>query len=91
MIAIPRNTVSTRSGNAAAAGTIDRLCLAAAPTFAVMAAFSAAGGGAPDICSAAHGASPLTGMAAMYVLMSVFHAAPWLKLIACWRNGGLRP
>jgi hypothetical protein len=30
------------------------------------------------------GASPLTGMTAMYVLMSVFHAAPWLKLVSSW-------
>jgi len=26
-------------------------------------------------------AAPLTGMTAMYLLMSAFHAAPWLKLI----------
>jgi hypothetical protein len=32
------------------------------------------------LCSAAH-ASPLSGMATMYLLMSAFHASPWLKLI----------
>ncbi len=58
------------------------LSLAAAPTFAVMAMFTAmAGRGATDIlCSA--GASPLGGMIPMYLLMSAFHSAPWLRLIA---------
>jgi hypothetical protein len=32
------------------------------------------------LCSAAH-VSPLSGMVTMYLLMSAFHAAPWLKLI----------
>jgi hypothetical protein len=60
------------------------LSLAAAPTFAIMALLTGVfGGGAPDmLCSAAHGASPLSGMALMYWLMSAFHSAPWLKLIS---------
>jgi hypothetical protein len=38
------------------------------------------GGGMADmLCSATHDIS--TGMAPMYVLMSVFHAQPWLKLV----------
>jgi hypothetical protein len=59
------------------------LSLAAAPTFAVMALLSATtGGGAlEEFCSAA-GASPLGGMIPMYLLMSAFHSAPWLRLIA---------
>jgi hypothetical protein len=32
------------------------------------------------LCSAASH-SPLSGMAAMYVLMSIFHLTPWLKLM----------
>ncbi len=56
------------------------LCLAATPTFAIMALLSAAFGGATDMLCA--GSAPLlTGMVPMYVLMSVFHAPPWLKLI----------
>jgi hypothetical protein len=57
------------------------LSLAAAPTFAIMALFTAmAGGGASDIlCSAS--ASPFGGMIPMYLLMSAFHSAPWLRLI----------
>ena len=38
------------------------------------------GGGSLDaLCS---GASPLSGMVPMYLLMSAFHLAPWLKLIS---------
>jgi len=33
-----------------------------------------------DVCSAAH-VSLLGGMVTMYLLMSAFHMAPWLKLI----------
>ena len=58
------------------------LSLAAAPTFAIMALLTAIpGGGAPELlCSA--GASPLGGMIPMYLLMSAFHSAPWLRLIS---------
>jgi hypothetical protein len=60
----------------------DLICLAAAPVFAVMALATGFGGAMPDM----EMASPLNGMAAMYGLMSVFHAAPWLRLIARRRN-----
>jgi hypothetical protein len=57
------------------------LRFAAAPTFAVMALLTGAlGGGQADILCA-QAASPLSGMTAMYLLMSAFHSAPWLKLI----------
>ena len=67
---------------AAALKRADGLALAASPTFAVMALLTGVSGGDPAemLCSAA-GASPLSGMATMYLLMSAFHAAPWLKLI----------
>lgn len=59
------------------------LTLAAAPTFALMAVLTALGGGPADVlCSTGAGALPVGGMAPMYVLMSAFHTAPWLKLIA---------
>jgi hypothetical protein len=63
----------------------DWLSLAAAPTFAMMALLTGVLGG-DMLCSAA-AASPLGGMAAMYLLMSAFHASPWLKLIANRRRG----
>jgi len=59
------------------------LPLAAAPTFAIMALLTVLGGGAQDmLCSGAQAASPLSGMLPMYLLMSAFHSAPWLKLIS---------
>jgi hypothetical protein len=60
----------------------DGLALAASPTFAIMAVLTSilGGGSAEMLCSDAH-LSPLSGMVTMYLLMSAFHAAPWLKLI----------
>nr|WP_249794659.1 hypothetical protein [Bradyrhizobium sp. Oc8] len=56
--------------------------LAATPTFAVMAVLTAMTGGGPAgmLCSAGHGLSP-GGMVPMYLLMSAFHSAAWLRLI----------
>ena len=75
--------------NAAAHGAANWLCLGAAPTFAVMALLTGVlGGGRMDLlCSAAQDASPPSGMVPMYVLMSAFHLAPWLKLISNRRSG----
>lgn len=72
------------SYDAVAFGVADGLSLAAAPTFAIMALLTAAhdGGQADILCSAAHDGSPWSGMTLMYALMSIFHATPWLKLIA---------
>ena len=69
------------SGKAAAPGAAGWLSLAAAPTFAIMALLTAVPASGPPemLCSAA---SPLSGMTAMYLLMSAFHSAPWLKLIS---------
>ena len=67
------------------------LSLAATPTFAIMALLSGVLGGGPDmLCSAAHGASPLSGMVLMYLLMGAFHSAPWLKLISSRRSAARR-
>jgi hypothetical protein len=66
------------------AGVASLLSLAATPTFAAMAFLTAVHGGDMPamLCSAAGGGSPLTGMTAMYLLMSAFHLAPWLKLLS---------
>ena len=73
-------------GGTAALGLARCLSLAAAPTFATMALLTL---GAPSdmICSAGQG-FPLGGMAPMYVLMSAFHLAPWLKLVSSRRRPG---
>ena len=75
------------SRGSALLGASNCLRLAAAPTFAIMALLTAVVGTPKDLlCSTAHDSSPLTGMVAMYVLMSIFHLLPWLNLIASWRN-----
>jgi hypothetical protein len=67
--------------------------LAAAPTFAGMAVLTAVSGGDADMmCGAGHGGSALGwpaigGMVPMYVLMSAFHAGPWVRLM--FGSGGL--
>ena len=72
-----------RRRHAAALGAAGWLGLAAAPTFAIMALLTSVLDGDTDMmCSAARGASPLNGMVPMYLLMSAFHSAPWLKLIS---------
>ncbi len=78
------------SGNAAARGAANWLCLAAAPSFAIMALLTMVRGGGPSdmLCSVGHG-SWLSGMVPMYLLMGAFHSAPWLNLI--FRQSGARP
>ena len=71
--------IRSESGHASTRSAAEWLGLAAAPTFAIMALLTSVGG-QPDILCAA--ASPLNGMTAMYLLMSAFHSAPWLRLIA---------
>jgi hypothetical protein len=58
------------------------ISLLAAPTFMMMALLTSSSGGEPAVCSASHGGLALGGMTPMYVLMSAFHLAPWLKLIS---------
>ena len=90
-IAIRREDACGHAGNVdpPGRGAVHWLGLAAAPTFAIMALLTGVlGGGPPDVlCPAAHDASPLSGMVPMYLLMSAFHSAPWLKLISSRRSG----
>ncbi|MBR1268324.1 hypothetical protein JQ629_12470 [Bradyrhizobium sp. AUGA SZCCT0222] len=81
-----RSGAIRESRNATASGIADWLYLAAAPTFAVMALLTGFLGSSDALCSSA-GTSPLGGMVPMYLLMSAFHLAPWLKLISRRRNG----
>ncbi|WP_426408730.1 hypothetical protein [Bradyrhizobium ganzhouense] len=65
------------------------LGLAATPTFALMAVLTAVISGSPAdmLCSAGYGLS-LGGMVPMYLLMSAFHSAAWLRLISERQGGG---
>jgi hypothetical protein len=59
------------------------LCLAATPTFGFLAVLTFLGSGPPDmLCIGMPQNALLNGMGLMYALMSVFHAAPWLRLAA---------
>jgi len=60
------------------------LALAASPTFALMAWIAANEAPATAFCGSGSRFASLQGMAAMYLLMSVFHLSPWLRL-ACRR------
>ncbi|HEX2256250.1 MAG TPA: hypothetical protein VHG92_06030 [Afifellaceae bacterium] len=73
--------------NLAALRAADGLAFAASPTFAMMALLTGVLGdnAAETPHSVAH-ASPLSGMAAMYLLMSLFHLSAWLKLAAAARG-----
>jgi hypothetical protein len=85
-----RQSIGVDSSNVGA-GAVDVLSLAAAPTFAVMALLAARDVGPPDgLCSAAQHASALNGMVVMYLLMSAFHSAAWLKLVFSRRNSTRR-
>jgi hypothetical protein len=74
-------------------GASGLLCLAATPVFAAM-AWATRGGemhdmpgmGMPGMDMPGMASSPLSGMALMYLLMAVFHAAPWLNVIANRRS-----
>lgn len=59
-------------------GPADWLCLAASPVFAAM-AWAAAG---DPMAFCASGPLPMNGMAAMYLLMALFHLPPWLRLVS---------
>jgi hypothetical protein len=87
MFPVVRHDASTCIGGGGAVGLAFWLGLAAAPTFALMALWSAFFDGQPDmLCMATLSSSPMSGMTIMYLLMSAFHSLPWLKLISCQRK-----
>jgi hypothetical protein len=81
---------ASRNGVVAARHLARWLALAATPTFAIMAVLTAVLDVPADmLCGAGHG-SMLGGMVPMYLLMSAFHSAAWLRLISERRRAGGR-
>lgn len=74
--------IPSDKANAVTLGIADWLCLAAAPTFVLMALLTCVQGGDAGMLCVGANASPLGGMPAMYLLMSAFHLAPWLRVIS---------
>ena len=70
-------------------GAATTLCLAASPTFAVMAWLGA--GDPMGLCGVASALPRMNGMASMYLLMSVFHLPPWLELVRVLAQPVVRP
>ena len=56
------------------------LALAASPTFALMAWIAANDARPMPFCVSSAAILPLDSMTTMYLLMSLFHLSPWLKL-----------
>ena len=81
---VVRHDANTCDGSGdAAPGLASWLGLTGAPTFALMALWSAFFSSQPDmICTATQDSAPMSGMTVMYLLMSAFHSSPWLNLIA---------
>jgi len=78
----PRDArLAAEAAAATGVGLAKWLCLAATPTFAIMALLTALHASPMDKLCSSGPAAPLSGMAAMYLLMSVFHSPPWLRLI----------
>lgn len=61
-------------------GAAGWVALAASPTFALMAWIAANDAPPITLCSSGSSILPIDGMTAMYLLMSLFHLSPWLKL-----------
>jgi len=72
------NTGSARAWHSR--GAAGWLALAASPTFALMAWIAGNDAAPMAFCSSGSSISPIGGMTAMYVLMSLFHLSPWLEL-----------
>lgn len=76
----PSTTNTNSSGGHHPPGVTTLLAFAASPVFGLMAWIAASNGSAMPFCGALPGSMPISGMTTMYLLMSLFHVSPWLKL-----------
>jgi hypothetical protein len=77
------SATTTAKANASAGqprSTTGWLALAASPTFALMAWIAVNDAPSMAFCASGSDFLPLDGMTVMYLLMSLFHLSPWLKL-----------
>jgi len=87
MPSVAFHDADTCPGDRTASGLASWLALAAAPIFGAIALWSAFFGAQPDmLCAAMQGSSPISSMTLMYLMMSVFHFSPWLRLISSQRD-----
>ena len=80
MSRVPASRGNGAARRGAAPKAIDGLAFAASPVFALMGWLSAVDAQELAFCASAPSFLPIDGMTAMYLLMSLFHASPWLKL-----------
>lgn len=73
-------TMTTGETTSRALTASDWLGLAASPTFAAMALLTGVTSGPAEMLCSSGAGMPLGGMVVMYLLMSAFHLAPWLRL-----------
>jgi hypothetical protein len=82
----------TRLDGEAAVGLAKWLRLAPTPTFAIIGLLTWVQGSPMDrLCASGSGTLPIDGMTAMYLLMSLFHLSPWLKLASARPWAGAQP
>ncbi|WP_163268867.1 hypothetical protein [Chelativorans alearense] len=72
-------TTSAANNGSAMAGW---LAYATSPTFALMGLIAASDATGNALCSVVPSILPIDGMTAMYLLMSLFHLPPWLRLFS---------
>jgi hypothetical protein len=89
---MPASSTANKGSTSAwrARGAAGWLALAASPTFAVMAWIATNDTPPMPLCGSGSSILPIDGMTAMYLLMSLFHLSPWMKL-ASGRGASAQP
>lgn len=67
------------------------LAFAASPSFGLMAWIAATHAPPTMLCSSGPNILPIDGMTTMYLLMSLFHLSPWLRLASSRQQARCQP